>query len=140
MDSIVVNRIKSLMEKEKENPNSFAKKIGLSSASVYNLLDGGTPRQATIDKIVVAYPNYTRDWLMGLDGKIVETSDNPYRDFVIKRLTDENDRLWEMIEFFKSKMPPNFLLPLTHKVRAPKGKLIYMRPAGAQVGGYAARA
>ena len=128
------------MEKEKENPNSFAKKIGLSSASVYNLLDGGTPRQATIDKIVVAYPNYTRDWLMGLDGKIVETSDNPYRDFVIKRLTDENDRLWEMIEFFKSKMPPNFLLPLTHKVRAPKGKLIYMRPAGAQVGGYAARA
>ena len=141
MDSIVVNRLKTLMEKEKENPNSFATKVGMTSSAVYNLLEGGgTPRASTINKILAAYPSYTREWLTGIDGKVIETNDNPYRDFLVKKLTDENERLWEMIEFFKSKMPPNFLLPLTHKVRAPKGKLIYMRPAGAQVGGYAARA
>ena len=119
MDSIVVNRLKTLMEREKENPNSFATKVGMTSSAVYNLLEGGgTPRAATINKILAAYPNYTREWLTGVDGKVIETNDNPYRDFVIKKLTEENERLWDMIEFFKSKMPPSFRPPLSKKAGA----------------------
>jgi transcriptional regulator with XRE-family HTH domain len=99
MDSIVVNRLKTLMDREKENPNSFATKVGMTSSAVYNLLEGGgTPRAATIDKILAAYPSYSREWLMGIDGKVIETNDNPYRDFVIKKLNDENERLWKLVE------------------------------------------
>ena len=115
MDSIVVKRIKILMEKEKENANSFATKIGMTSGSIYNLLNGGQPRDATIDKILTAFPNYTREWLMGIDGKEPQVNDNPYRDFIIKKLEDENERLWKLVEKLSGAPVGQSFLKPTHK-------------------------
>lgn len=36
METITVKRIKHLIEQEKETPNSFAKKIGVTANAVYN--------------------------------------------------------------------------------------------------------
>lgn len=103
METIVVTRIKQIIDAEGETPNSFAGKIGVTSNSVYNILKGGQPRISTIDKIVAAYPQYTKEWVLGGEGKLVSGA----KDFEVKKLQDdlaaankEIERLWGVINHF----------------------------------------
>jgi predicted transcriptional regulator len=94
MESLTITRIKSLLEREKETPNSFAKKVGVSSTAIYHIIEGGQPRVATIDKIVAAYPNYTKEWLLGADTKVIDASERMELD----RLREENKWLKGLVE------------------------------------------
>lgn len=136
MESLTIQRIKLLIEREKETPNSFAKKIGVAANSVYNLLDGGQPRRGTIAKILAAYPNVTESWLMGGDAVQVDASERMELD----RLRQENKRLWALVESLSGqlnsagKAATNFLKALTKAGVPMYGKQVFMLSTGAQVG------
>ncbi len=100
MKSITVQRIEQLIKQEDETPNSFAKKVGITANSVYNLLDGGQPRKSTITKICQAYPKYTEDWLLGSDAIHINASDK----FEIDRLREENKWLKGVINTLQAQL------------------------------------
>lgn len=127
MEKSFIDRIKLIMEKEKENPNSFANAIGINSASIYHLLNGKTkPSINTIEKILKAYPSYNRDWLItglgvvkvesivkteteDLNGEMFELlkRELSFKDKVINRLESELDKVWQVA--LSKGGNPNFL-------------------------------
>lgn len=135
MESPFIERLKQLMANEKENANSLAEKCGLTAAGVYKLLEGKSqPRVATVEKIIAAFPNYSKEWLLGFQGKVVETATNPYRDFAIQKLEQENERLWSLINHLTGGkvLRENFLKAL-NSARA-TGKIVEMLIPEAQLG------
>lgn len=126
MENTFIDRIKLIMEREKENPNSFANAIGVKAASIYQLLNGKTnPSINTIEKIIKAFPSYNREWLItglgqreteiivkteteGLNGEMFELlkRELSFKDKVINRLESELDKVWQIA---LSKGNPNFL-------------------------------
>lgn len=127
MENTFIDRIKLIMEREKENPNSFANAIGVKAASIYQLLNGKTkPSINTIEKIIKAFPIYNRDWLItglgsmeteiivkteteGVNGEMFELlkRELSFKDKVINRLESELDKVWQIA---LSKGNPNFRL------------------------------
>jgi predicted transcriptional regulator len=108
MKSITVKRLEILMSREGETANSFSKKVGVSSTAIYNLIEGGHPRTATIDKIVAAFPTYSKEWLLGTD--VVSTDDSNE----LQKLREENAWLKKLVENLTSagKVATNFLRTL----------------------------
>lgn len=135
MESLTVQRIKLLIEQEKETPASFAKRIKVTPTAVYKWFDGGQPRLSIIEKIVQAYPKYTPEWLMGGDTKVVDGT----LQFKVEKLEQENARLWALVERLTGQLNStgkavgNFLRALT-KAGVPVGNQVYLQPTGAQVG------
>jgi len=126
MESLTVQRIRLLIEREKETPNSFALKIGVTSGSIYNILSGGQPRRSTLQKICAAFPNITEDWLLGGDAKVLDGSER----MEIEKLRQENEWLRQLVERLTAKA--NFL-----KASIKAGstvKVVKMHHAGGQVG------
>lgn len=126
MEKTVIDRIKFIMEMEKENPNSFAKAIKVNSATIYNILNGDSkPSIDTFEKILKKFPAYNRNWLMtgegdfralntikvikgDLSAEVLELLKNElsFKDKVINRLESELDKVWQIA---LSKGNPNFL-------------------------------
>lgn len=132
MKTITVQRIEQLMQQEKENPNSFAKKIGITATAVYNLLDGGQPRMTTIKKITAAYPNYTEDWLCGSDAIIINGTDK----FELDKLRKENAWLKGIINTLSDqlgKSGTNFLNALAKAGASTKVVSMYASSTRARV-------
>lgn len=133
MESITVQRIKMLMEREKETPNSFSIKVGMSSTAVYNLLQGGQPRKSTLAKIVQFYPNYSMEWLLGADAKVVDITER----VELERLREENKWLKSLVERLSGNPVPaktasNFRKALG--LAGATGKVVEMHYSGAQLG------
>lgn len=126
MEKTVIDRIKFIMEMEKENPNSFAKAIKVNSATIYNILNGDSkPSIDTFEKILKNFSAYNRNWLMtgegdfralnttnvikgDLSAEVLELLKNElsFKDKVINRLESELDKVWQIA---LSKGNPNFL-------------------------------
>jgi hypothetical protein len=133
MESITVQRIKMLIERENETPNSFAIKVGLNPNSIYNLLNGGQPRKSTLIKIIDKYPNYTLDWLLGADAKVIDITER----VELERLREEVKWLKSLVERLSGSPVPaktasNFRKALG--LAGATGKVVEMYFAGAQLG------
>lgn len=141
------DRLKALRASKGLKQDELADILNLSRPSISNIETRNAATKEVLGKIA-AYFSVTEDWLLnGIgenpEGVVIKIKDNqisPWRDEAYEVLKRENQRLWLLVEKLSGAPVGSFLQPLTKKVRASKGKLIYMRPAGAQVGGYAARA
>jgi transcriptional regulator with XRE-family HTH domain len=132
MKTITVQRIEQLIKDENETANSFAKKVGITANSVYNLLDGGQPRIKTLEKIVSAYPSYTLEFLTGRDTKHIDASEK----FELDRLRKENEWLKKLVERLtgeRDKIAANFK-KASIAVGATKVVSIHAYNTGAQMG------
>lgn len=68
-------RVKYIIENEGYNKNSFSKEIGMTNnATIGRLInEHRTPSKSTVDKILLRFPKYNRDWLITGKGEIFAT-------------------------------------------------------------------
>lgn len=68
-------RVKYIIENEGYNKNSFSKEIGITNnATIGRLInEHRTPSKSTVDKILLRFPKYNRDWLITGKGEIFAT-------------------------------------------------------------------
>lgn len=80
-------RLKYLIEKLMLTPNSFAREIGATPDTLYNILKKGAPITTRLAKrIIDTYPNINIDWLLKGEGELfvwqkIETTDEPIRKY-----------------------------------------------------------
>jgi SOS-response transcriptional repressor LexA len=73
MDNSITERVKVLINHYSLNANSFSKKIGATSSTINSMLEKGTnPSFDTINKIIVAFPLISLNWLVKGEGAIEE--------------------------------------------------------------------
>lgn len=86
-----VMRLKKLLEQEGISANELSKKVGVSSSAIYYILEGAQPRISTIEKIVSAFPQYSKEWLLGTD--MATNTDSAE----LTRLREENAWLKQLV-------------------------------------------
>ena len=71
-------RVKYIIENEGYNKNSFSKEIGITNnATIGRLInEHRTPSKSTVDKILLRFPKYNRDWLITGRGDIYAPASN----------------------------------------------------------------
>jgi hypothetical protein len=63
---MIAPRLKELIQILQENPNSFARKLGVSASSIYNIIGkrGSRPSYEILEQIKKIYPQVDMNWLL----------------------------------------------------------------------------
>lgn len=60
-----------------KSKRAFAEKIGVAQTSLNDILNGAEPKFSTLNKILIAEPLISAEWLMRGDGEMIkENNDN----------------------------------------------------------------
>ncbi len=73
---VINDRIKQLIQVLDENPNSFAERIGVKGAVVYNIIRGrrNKPSYHVLHKILFSFEEVNTEWLFRGEGEILDYS------------------------------------------------------------------
>jgi transcriptional regulator with XRE-family HTH domain len=120
MESTVIQRIKTIINKYGLNPNSFSKRINATSSTINSMLEKETnPSFETITKIINAFPLISIEWLIVGKGEIelldydkedvLNKIEEPEEKYIHARpeiylLEKELQFKDEQIEFYKNKI------------------------------------
>lgn len=73
MNYTINERVKEIISYYSLNTNSFSKKIGVTTSTVSSMLEKGTkPSYETVNKLIVAFPSISLDWLLKGEGKMID--------------------------------------------------------------------
>ncbi len=62
-----VDRMKKLMDREKLSQEKLGEKLAMSQQAISRILNSKKVSEGTIIRIVEAFPNYRKQWLLGYD-------------------------------------------------------------------------
>lgn len=66
----IVDRVKLLIEKSNLSVNAYAQKIGISPQNLYACVRGRVPSVEILQKILIAFPDVSAEWLLMGEGRI----------------------------------------------------------------------
>ena len=69
-------RINELMKRENLKPNKLAERMGREPSNVYRILKPQKISDDFINQIIIAFPDYRKEWLLGYDDFATETEKN----------------------------------------------------------------
>lgn len=107
-------RIAFLVEELEKSSNAFAKKIGTSSTTIYNIISGkNSPGFEIIESILEKYPNINPIWLVkGLgewnqQGTSSGSGDSDFLKVLVIQKDEQIKSLMKEVELYRSKSSGN---------------------------------
>lgn len=71
-----------------KSKRAFAEKIGVAQTSLNDILNGAEPKFSTLNKILIAEPLISAEWLMRGEGDMLKVQSDAKKEFTV--VVDEN--------------------------------------------------